>query len=81
MKKEINFRSIKDQLPPMIARDQIGVLLGGVISPKYLANLDSQGLGPDKMRMGRKVVYMTEDLLSWLEARTEVIVNTIKEMN
>jgi predicted DNA-binding transcriptional regulator AlpA len=45
-------------------------LLGGVISPKTLANYDSLGEGPRRMRVGRKVVYKTEDLLEWLAKRT-----------
>jgi hypothetical protein len=39
-----------------------------------LANLDSLGEGPKRMRVGRKVAYMTEDLLSWLELRTQILV-------
>ncbi len=67
------YREVKNDLPPLIARDQVGILLGGVISPKSLANLDSLGEGPTRFRIGRKVVYKTEDLLSWLETRTQII--------
>ena len=68
--KEFNFMKLVDKLPPTIARDHVESLLGGIISAKYLANLDSIGKGPKRMRVGRKVVYMTEDLLEWLESRS-----------
>ena len=38
-----------------------------------IANLDSEGKGPKRMRIGRKVAYLTEDLLEWLAARTTVL--------
>jgi len=70
MQQKIDFSELIPKLPPMIARDHVEKLLGGVISSKHLANLDSLGEGPKRMRMGRKVVYMTEDLLEWLASRT-----------
>jgi len=38
-----------------------------------LANLDSLGEGPKRMRVGRKVAYLTEDLLGWLALRTTTL--------
>jgi len=70
MQQKIDFSNLIPILPVMIARDHVEKLLGGVISSKSLANLDSLGEGPKRMRMGRKVVYMTEDLLDWLAQRT-----------
>jgi predicted DNA-binding transcriptional regulator AlpA len=69
MKKENVLSEIRLELPPIIARDQVYKLLGGVISGKTLANLDSDGKGPKRIRIGRKVAYKTDDLLEWLEAR------------
>lgn len=47
---------------------------GGLISEKYLANLDSAGKGPaGRIRCGRKVAYPTKNLVAWLESRSEVI--------
>jgi predicted DNA-binding transcriptional regulator AlpA len=68
--KKINFSNLIPKLPPLISRDHVETLLGGVISSKTLANLDSLGAGPKRMRIGRKVVYRTEDLLEWLAQRT-----------
>lgn len=66
---------LEGRLPPIIAREQVGKLLGGVISPKRLANLDSLGEGPKRCRIGRKVAYPTMDLLIWLESRTKHLVS------
>jgi predicted DNA-binding transcriptional regulator AlpA len=71
MKSKIDLSNLQDKLPPMIARDHVEQLLGGVISAKRLANLDSLGEGPKRMRIGKKVVYRTEDLLEWLEQRSK----------
>lgn len=73
MQQKIDFSDLIPKLPPFISRDHVGKLLGGVISPKSLANADSLGEGPKRMRMGRKVVYMTEDLLEWLASRTTIL--------
>ena len=51
----------------VIARKDINVHLGGLISSGYLANLDSKGLGPKALKSGRRVAYLREDLVAWLE--------------
>ena len=62
---------LSESLPPIIARDKIEELLGGVIRSKTLANYDSLGIGPKgRMRIGRKVAYRTGDLLEWIANRT-----------
>ena len=61
-------------LPLVIARNQVGKLTGGALSPKTLANLDSLGLGPrTRIKLGRRVAYPTPVLLEWLEARSTTI--------
>jgi len=65
------FEDLETKLPPVIARDQVESLLGGMISSKTLANLDSLGVGvPNKFKVGRKVVYPTHSLLKWLQQRS-----------
>ena len=66
-----DLRKLAKDLPPIISRDHVEDLLGGIISSKRLANLDSLGEGPKRMRIGRKVAYYTEDLLEWLYLRTK----------
>jgi predicted DNA-binding transcriptional regulator AlpA len=70
MKHPIDLSNLIPKLPPIISRDKVEKLLGGIISSKTLANLDSLGIGPKRMRIGRKVAYLTEDLLEWLAQRT-----------
>lgn len=55
---------------PIVARGEIRRFTGGVISPKSLANLDSQGVGPEgAFRIGCKVVYPVASVVTWLETR------------
>ncbi len=56
-------------LPPIVARKDIEYYLGGLISRSYLACLDSKGKGPKSIKMQRRVAYLREDLLSWLNDR------------
>jgi len=58
-----------EKLPPVIARKEIRKYLGGIISPKTLANLDSLGEGPPRIKIGRTVGYPTVELLLWLDDR------------
>lgn len=67
-----DFTSLAEALPPLVPRNEIPKLLPGLFSKKYLANLDSLGEGPERIRVGRKVVYTRESLISWLEARTTI---------
>jgi hypothetical protein len=71
MESVVNFQEFKTNLPPIISRDRVEALLGGIISSKTLANLDSLGEGPRRMRVGRKVAYRTGDLLDWLSNRSK----------
>jgi hypothetical protein len=58
----------------IVARTEIKVFTGGAITEGYIANLDSQGVGPEgRFRLGRKVVYPVECLVAWLESRAQNI--------
>lgn len=54
----------------VVARVEVGRFTGGLISAKYLANLDSMGQGPKRITCGRKVGYPVNDLVAWLRARS-----------
>ena len=57
----------------IVARRESSRFSGGAVSPGYLANLDSQGLGPaGRFKIGRSVVYPVKDFIQWLEGRAEV---------
>lgn len=57
----------------IVARNKIEDFTGGGMKPGYMANLDSKGIGPPSIRIGRKIVYPVQTLLSWLESRSEVL--------
>ena len=59
---------------PLIARSEVRTFTGGLLSEKYLANLDSQGKGPaGRVKIGRKIAYNVSQLISWLESRAETL--------
>lgn len=66
------FADILPQLPKLLTRHDIATHFGSLISPRYLANLDSAKKGPRRTRIGRKVVYMREDFVDWLETRITI---------
>lgn len=57
--------------PPLIARSEVGRITGGLINPRTLANLDSQGQGPKgKVAMGKiRVGYLREPFIDWFCGR------------
>ena len=65
--KKIALSILANNLPPVIARKDINQYLGGLISSGYLANLDSLGKGPASIKSGRRVTYLREDLIAWLD--------------
>lgn len=69
---KVTLRSLADRWPsPFVARQEIRTFSGGIMSEKYIANLDSQGAGPPgRIRCGRKVAYPVNQLVEWLEGRT-----------
>ena len=58
---------------PVVARTEIEIFTGGAMKEKYIANLDSAGLGPKRFRLGRKIVYPIRALVAWLESRSAAI--------
>lgn len=53
----------------IVARRRIEDFTGGIMSQKYLANLDSLGEGPPRCTIGRQVAYPIDTLITWLEGR------------
>jgi hypothetical protein len=69
------FQNMAERWPSsMVARTEIENFTGGIISEKYIANLDSAGKGPaGRVRCGRKIAYPVNELVSWLESRSELV--------
>jgi hypothetical protein len=65
------FQEMVDKWPSsLVARTQIKHFTGGLISEKYIANLDSQGRGPaGRVRIGRKIAYPVNEVIQWLQKR------------
>ncbi|CAI3236804.1 MAG: hypothetical protein ACLVI5_12225 [Desulfovibrio piger] len=84
LRPEDEFRQLLlSKLPPTIARKDVERQLGGIITPKTLANADSSGDGPlGAFQVGRSVVYPTESLVNWLIGTMGVsrLKNNIKEL-
>jgi len=69
--KHADLSSLKRWPFPYVARQEIRKFCGGIISEKYIANLDSKGLGPPgRIKVGRKVAYPVDSLIRWLEERS-----------
>jgi len=70
MKKDI-FQEMVDRWPSaVVARTEVENFTGGLISGKYISNLDSVGEGPVRVKMGRKVGYPVKELVQWLRSRS-----------
>ena len=55
---------------PFVARLEIKNFSGGILNPKYLANLDSLGVGiPGRFKVGRKVAYPVSAVIAFIESR------------
>ena len=68
-------KTLADKWPSsIVARTEISVFTGGLLSEKYLANLDSAGKGPEgRVRIGRKICYPVSELIRWLESRSTFV--------
>jgi hypothetical protein len=70
---KVTLQSLADKWPSSyVARQEVKQFSGGIISEKYLANLDCQGRGPARIKVGRKIAYRADDLVTWLEARSKI---------
>ena len=68
------FDEMADNWPSeIIARTEIKVFTGGLINPRYIANLDSKGIGPyGRFRSGRKTCYHKRSFVKWLRERSVI---------
>jgi len=65
---------VQEQFPPFLTRKEAARLLG--LRPKTLANWASSGMGPPFLRLGRRVLYRSQDLLEWLKAHAVEVKTT-----
>ena len=67
---EAFFRTIEQELPPMVSRAEASRATGGLISAKTLSNNDALHIGPcGKIRIGSKVGYARESFIAYLRSK------------
>ena len=64
-----DIEKLQETLPPVISRNKISYYLGGLLSVGYMQNLDSEGKGPKRIKIGKRCGYVREDLIDWLRSR------------
>lgn len=64
-----NLDILNESWPAIVARSKIDTLSGGMLTKGTMANLDSEGKGPRRIKIGKKVGYLREDLIAWLKER------------
>jgi len=57
----------------LVSRNKIAAFTGGLITPGRIANLDSEGKGPEAFKVGRKVCYPVQPLIEWLSNRSGAV--------
>ena len=58
----------------IVARREIKKFSGGALNPGTMANFDCLGTGPaGRFKVGRKVCYPIDEVISWVEDRTEEV--------
>jgi hypothetical protein len=73
-KRRIDLSHLADKwTSTVVARGEVGNFSGGMVRPKYLANLDSKGEGPERIRIGRKIGYPVKSFVAWLEGRAQIV--------
>lgn len=71
MNKDVFDEMGKQWLSAIVARTEVERFSGGLLSSKYMANLDSLGRGPARVVIGRKVCYPVRELVAWLRERAK----------
>lgn len=67
-----DLKIVTDKWPSaIVTRNEVGKFTGDLLNPRTLANCDSAGIGPRRIKFGKKVAYFTEDLVSWMEGRLQ----------
>lgn len=74
-----NLERLQETLPPVIARNKIAFFLGGLLSKGYMQNLDSEGKGPKRIKIGKRCGYLREDLIEWLRSRMTETDNAVSK--
>ena len=72
--KEVNridWSRLQDQLPDPVWRhrwDDLAEKYGLPFKRSYMQNLDSEGIGPEKKYLNKRVAYPLPSLITWLNS-------------
>lgn len=65
-------QGLRDKLPPVFTRKTVCDCMGGMLTPKTLANIDSSGEGPTiRLTFGNRIGYEKENFMEWLQSRLQ----------
>ncbi len=54
----------------IVARSEVGRFSGGILNARTCANRDCLGLGPPRVRIGRRIGYPVVELAEWMRSRS-----------
>ncbi len=68
-REKIDLSPLRERWPSaIVCRTEVRAFSGGYLNPRTLSKLDCQGRGPKgRFRIGRKVCYPIDSLISFLE--------------
>ena len=69
MEKDVFDEMVEKWPSAVVARTAVKKFSGGLISGKYMANLDSQGLGSERVKVSGRVAYPAKSLANWMRDR------------
>jgi len=71
---EAFFRSIEQELPPVVSREVLSKATGGLISAKTLSNEDALRKGPtERVRAGSKIGYTRFSALAYIRKKIQLL--------
>ena len=71
---EAFFRSIEQELSPVVSRAELAKATGGLISPKTLSNEDALHKGPaERVRAGSKIGYTRASAMAYIRKKFKLL--------
>ena len=71
---EAFFRSIEQELPPVVSRAELAKATGGLVSAKTLSNEDALHKGPaERVRAGSKIGYTRASAMAYIRKKFQLL--------
>lgn len=68
------FRSIEQELPPVVSRAELSKATGGLVSAKTLSNEDALHKGPtERVRAGSKIGYTRASAMAYIRKKFRLL--------